>query len=226
MPISKTAGGHSNQYRARRPLSSASSMHSDAHCSPLRCSSTLQSVTLRAPAVNSLGTRYQLAAHKLNQSPHTLAKTPKAPVCPYDAKFGSRRDFRRGAPRAAHRALLAELVGTSAKRACGSVPGDLGGSVGSSHRFRTHAQAGMYPRCRFRVRIMIMPVTGDVLPRENENSLPAQCLHKLAIIFVFLHPPPRRRLTSTGKQLTMDESTFLFTSESVSEGHPGIAYND
>jgi S-adenosylmethionine synthetase len=24
----------------------------------------------------------------------------------------------------------------------------------------------------------------------------------------------------------MDESTFLFTSESVSEGHPGIAYND
>lgn len=73
---------------------------------------------------------------------------------------------------------------------------------------------------------MIMPVTGDVLPRENENSLPAQCLHKLAIIFVFLHPPPRRRLTSTGKQLTMDESTFLFTSESVSEGHPGIPYND
>ena len=82
MPISKTAGGHSNQYRARRPLSSASSMHSDAHCSPLRCSSTLQSVTLRAPAVNSLGTRYQLAAHKLNQSPHTLAKTPKAPAPP------------------------------------------------------------------------------------------------------------------------------------------------
>lgn len=26
--------------------------------------------------------------------------------------------------------------------------------------------------------------------------------------------------------LAMDESTFLFTSESVSEGHPGIAYND
>ena len=44
--------------------------------------------------------------------------------------------------------------------------------------------------------------------------------------FRFSSPPPRRRLTSTGKQLTMDESTFLFTSESVSEGHPGIAYND
>jgi len=27
-------------------------------------------------------------------------------------------------------------------------------------------------------------------------------------------------------RLAMDESTFLFTSESVSEGHPGIAYND
>ena len=27
-------------------------------------------------------------------------------------------------------------------------------------------------------------------------------------------------------RLAMDESTFLFTSESVSEGHPGIPYND